>query len=159
MTSEGERWKTYEEVAAYLLGKIGAELGLSSAEGKQRLQGDSGTIWEVDGKGVRLGDEGFVLIECKRHKRKVNQDTVATLAFRIQDLGASGGILVSPLGLQAGAQKVAEATHIEEVHLDPESTTAEYILGFLNRVFVGVTDSITFTDHATVIVRSDPTSP
>lgn len=158
MTSKGGKWETYEEVAAFLLDEISGELGLSSVEGKQRLAGASGTTWEVDGKGVQLGDEGIVLIECKRHNKRVNQDTVATLAFRIQDLAASGGILVSPLGFQTGARLVAGATNIEEVHLDPNSTTTEYMLNFLNRAFVGVADTITVTEHATVIVQSDSTS-
>lgn len=159
MASESERWENYEEVAAFLLGKIRAELQLSSVEGKQKLAGESGATWEVDAKGVRRDDGGVVLIECKRHKRRVDQDTVATLAFRIRDLGASGGILVSPMGLQTGARMVAEATQIVEVRLDPESTNTEYMISFLNRMFVGVADFATFTDHATVIVVTDADSP
>jgi hypothetical protein len=39
-------------------------LGLERVEGKQKLVGNrSGTQWEVEGKGVKLGDEGFVIIE------------------------------------------------------------------------------------------------
>lgn len=47
-----------------------------------------------------------------------------------------GGIVVSPLPLQAGARKVAEAEGIVEVQLNENSTTEEHILRFLQRVMV-----------------------
>lgn len=105
---KSELWQDYEEVANFLLDKVAAELGLERVEGKQTLVGDVGTSWEVDGKGVKLGDEGIVLIECKRYpKRRVDQATVGGFAFRIQYLGASGGILVNPLGTQEGGRIIA----------------------------------------------------
>ena len=139
MTSNKKAWRTYEEVAQFLLDKIASELDLERVEGKQDLVGASGATWEVDAKGVKDGDEGIVLIECKRYPTsRVKQATVSSLAWQIHDLGASGGIVVSPLGLQEGALKVAAAARIETIHLDPNSTRVEYVLKFLNKVFVGV---------------------
>jgi len=44
-------WKTYEEVATYLLQQNAKEFGLETIEPKQKIQGNkSGTIWEIDAK-------------------------------------------------------------------------------------------------------------
>lgn len=66
------------------------------------------------------------------------------------DAHASGGILVSPLGFQDGAKKVAAAEGIHEVFMDANSTRTDYMLRFLNTVFVGASDTIKMTDSATV---------
>jgi hypothetical protein len=42
------------------------------------------------------------------------------LAYRIIDTGADGGILVSPLGLQEGAERVAAAENIISVRLNED---------------------------------------
>ena len=53
MAGEEKEWKTYEEVAVYLLNQIASELGLERVEGKQDVYGShSLTMWEIDGKGV-----------------------------------------------------------------------------------------------------------
>lgn len=152
--AEEQRWKTYQEVAAYLLDRVALELGLERVEGEQHVVGQrSGTTWRIDGKGFRVGDEGFVIMEARRYTTsKQKQEQVGGLAYRIIDTGAAGGIMVSPLGLQEGARKVAAAENIVTVHMDENSTTTDYILEFLNKAFIGVSDTITVTDHARVIV-------
>ena len=57
--------------------------------------------------------------------------------FRGLLLGASGGIVVTPIGVQQGGQLIAEAADIQIVHLDADSTTTGYLLKFLGNVFVG----------------------
>ncbi|MFI2478152.1 hypothetical protein [Nocardia xishanensis] len=57
--SQEAEWETYESLAVFLLDKIGAMLGLERVEGKQKLVGDVGTDWEVDGKGVRSDGGGL----------------------------------------------------------------------------------------------------
>ena len=119
----------------------------------------SSTSWEIDGKGVKVGGAGFVIIECRRYTRdRQNQEKVAALAYRITDTGASGAILVSPLGFQAGARKVAAAEGIEEILLDANSTRTDYMLRFLNNVMAGVSlrGEGTLTATGTVI-RADGT--
>jgi hypothetical protein len=51
-------------------------------EGKQDVYGSrSLTNWEIDGRGVKIGGEGFVIIECRRWtKSKQKQANVAALA-------------------------------------------------------------------------------
>ena len=131
-------WQTYEEVARFLLGKLAEELNLKRVEGKQHLSGQrSGTEWEIDAKGVSSQGDGIIIIEIRRHTtRRLTQEDVAAIAYRIQDTAAVGGIVVSPLPLQAGARKVAEAEGIVEVQLNENSTTEEHILRFLQRVMV-----------------------
>ncbi len=131
--------ETYERVAAELLERFNHEFGLSSVEGKQRLHGErSGTNWEIDAKGVLRDGSGFVVIECRRYPRKkLDQESIAAVAYRIDDLGASGGIVVSPLQLQRGAGLVANASDVVHVQLDQDCTTTDYVLKFLGRVFVG----------------------
>jgi hypothetical protein len=152
-------WSSYEDVAVYLLNAIANELGLDVVEGKQIVPGKTGARWEIDGKGVRDRDGAFVVIECRRYTTsKVKQEQAGGLAYRIGDTGAGGGIFVTPLGLQKGAEKVAAASGIQTVLLSEDSTTTDYILQFLNRIFVGASDSARISDNAQVtILKTDVT--
>ncbi len=134
-----ELWEAYEQVAAVLLNRFAAYFGLDRVEGKQKLPGlKSGTTWEIDAKGVRDSDDAIFVVECRRyHNRKVNQDAMAGLAYRIQDIGAEGGILVSPLEFQSGARSIAEAEEIVEVQLEPNSTPRDFAMRFFGRLMAG----------------------
>lgn len=138
MSSETKAWQSYEEVAVYLLNQFVRKFGLDEFQSGQTIEGKrSGTKWKIDGKGVN-GQEGiFIIVECRRYMRsRQTQEEIGGLAYRIMDTGASGGILVSPLGLQDGAAKVAGAENIHSVLLDENSTRTEYILAFLNELRV-----------------------
>lgn len=129
-------WENYEKVARYLLNKFAHEFELASVDDKQKVPGKSGTSWEIDAKGVLADGETFLIVECKRYTTgKIDQSTVATLAFQITDTDAEGGILVSPFGLQEGGKKIAEATKIIEVKLDPDSTYEDYFISFMKKGF------------------------
>lgn len=143
-----KKWETYQEVSVYLLDQMAEEFGLDRVEGKQKTTGQwSETEWEIDAKGVKEGSELFFIVECRRYTTsKQNQEKLAALAYRILDTGASGGIIVSPLGLQKGARKVAQAENIYSVLLDPNSTTSNYLLQFLNTVRAGITDTFYLTE-------------
>ncbi len=155
MKSKDTNWKTYEEVACYLLNQISEKFGVSSFEGKQKIEGQkSGTPWEIDAKGIKKGTDIFLIVECRRYTTsRQSQEKVGALAYRVQDTHAAGGIIVSPLGLQKGAEKVAIAENIHEVILDVNSTTKDFFMKYLNDFFLGVSDSIKFTDSVTVIKR------
>lgn len=121
--------RKYEEVATEILGRVRHELGFSSVEGKQAVPGVSGTDWELDAKGVKVGSDAFVIIECRRYtSSRLKQEAVAGLAWRINDTGAAGALLVSPLGLQQGAQKVAAAANVVAVRLNAEATPQQFVL-------------------------------
>jgi len=142
MSENSKPWQTYEEVAQYLLNEFASHFGLGRVEGKQIVPGQSGTAWELDAKGVTSDGAAFVIVECRRHTTSsLPQESIGGLAFRILDAGASGGIVVTPLDLQSGAKKVAAHSNIVHVVLSPDSTTTEYLMRFLDRVFIGVADT------------------
>ena len=137
-------FETYEQVATFLLNEFAVHFGLTHVESKQELRGhESDATWEIDAKGVKEDGQGFVIIECRRYTTsKLKQEAIGGLAYRIRDTGAAGGIVVTPLELQAGAAKVASAEGIVAVRLDPSSTTSDYVLRFLNKVMIGVSLSL-----------------
>lgn len=153
-------WQNYEEVARHLLDRMCGQFGLDRVEGKQTVDGDSGTSWEIDAKGVKQGGIGFVVVECKRYPmRKVPQSVIAGLAWSIRDVGADGGIVVTPIGLQEGARKVAEHAGIVEVRLDPGSTTEQYVLSFLQQTFLGLSEHVSMTEKLEIrVVHADGSS-
>lgn len=140
MEDQNRTWETYEEVAAYLLNQLAEKFGIERVEGKQSIKGQkSGTDWEIDAKGVGTRNDVFLIIECRRYtSSRQSQEKIGALAYRIHDTGATGGIIISPLGLQEGAEKIARAEKIHNVILTPDSTTINYILKFLNEVHVGI---------------------
>jgi hypothetical protein len=142
-------WEVYESVAAYLLNKISSEFGLERVEGKQKLIGQrSGTTWEIDAKGFCRGKADFVIIECRRNiTSKQNQEKIGGLAYRIIDTGATGGIIVSPLGLQEGAERVALAENIVGVALNENCTKDIFVLRFHNKIICGLPDPLSMVQR------------
>jgi len=141
-------WQTYEEVSAYLLNQCAEKFGLVSVEGKQHILGNqTGTKWEIDAKGIKEDNTGFMVIECRRHTTsRQNQENLAALAYKITDVGAEGGIIVSPLDLQSGAKKVASANNITHVQLDENSTIQNYFMKFFNELMLGFTSTAIASD-------------
>ena len=133
-------WRKYEKVAIELLNHFASEFDMEYVEGSQCLKGKiSNTDWNIDAKGVMNNKIGFIVIECRRYtKSKQNQEKIAGLAYRIKDIGAKGGIIISPLGLQLGAKLIAEKENIVNVILDKNSTNTDYLIKFLDKVFIGV---------------------
>lgn len=78
------KWRSYEELAQHIIKELAAEFGLDDVEGKQTLPGASGTNWEIDAKGIRSGDSGVILIECRCYpKSRIKQEQMAAIAYRI----------------------------------------------------------------------------
>ena len=99
-------WRTYEEAAAFLLNSFAEEFGIDWVEGKQHVTGNrSGTEYEIDAKGVRVADGGFMLVECRRYTTsRQSQEKVGALAYRI--LGATewngaSALLLEPIRVEA----------------------------------------------------------
>jgi hypothetical protein len=163
MNDESTAWESYEEVATFLLNQFAHEFGLQKFEGKQTIFGKrSGTKWEIDAKGVSENNEIFFIVECRRYtKSRQNQEKLGGLAYRITDTGAKGGILVSPLGLQEGAAKVAQAENIHTVILDENSTRLDFMIKFLDKVRYGKHNEgkITPTGNLSAkVIRADGTT-
>lgn len=139
-------WERYEQTAQLLLNQFAEHFELGSVEGKQIVPGASGAKWEIDAKGVKADGEGFLIVECRLRKSRQNQEQVAALAYKINDTGAQGGILVTPVDLQRGGRKVADYESIDHVILNRESTTEAYVIEFLDKVFMGFRESIGVSD-------------
>jgi len=148
-------WESYEDVARYFLNKFRQEFGLARVDTKQPIQGNSGTLWEVDAKGIcERENSAIMLIECRRYRTKrLNQEAIGAFAYRIIDTRAVGGIIVSPLPLQFGANLVAQANNIVHVQLGPDSTPENFVMSFFNKICVGVTDHVSISDHVIAELR------
>lgn len=152
------KWRSYEEVATFLLNECASHLGLERVEGKQDLHGTTGNEYAIDGKGVREGSEAFVIIECRRHtKSRQKQEHLAALAYRIKDTGTDGGIIVTPLPLQKGAARIAAREGITPVILNANATRHEYVLSFLSKLFAGVRDTARLTETVVVVETNGET--
>ena len=101
----------------------------------------SAAIAEPAGKKPEAGNVGVKAGDTSKSGAKPEGDArkeqVAGLAYRIQDTGADGAILVSPLGVQKGAALVAARENIHIVQLDGESSTADYLMKFLEKTMIG----------------------
>jgi hypothetical protein len=148
-------WKSYEEVGTYLLDRFAAEFGLDRVEAKQSVPGQrSGTSWEIDAKGVRQGNDGFVIVEFRRcTTSRQNQGKMGGLAYAIIDTVAQGGIIVSPLGLQEGAAKIAAAENVINVVLNENCNRYEYMMRFLEKLMIGALDTMTLKDGLELEVK------
>ncbi len=151
-------WKTYEEVAAYILNRFASEFGMARFEGKQDIGGDA-TTWEIDAKGVRDDDGAFLVVECKCHKTRIPQGILGNLAFSIIDAGGTGGVIVSPMDLQKGAKKIAASRNIVHVKLPADSTPENFIIKFLDKVFAQLTDTLVLSDAVICEVVRAPKPP
>jgi hypothetical protein len=130
-------WPTYEDVARRVLLDMKEALGISRVECKQTVGGAS-TSWELDAKALTVDGKSFLVVEARRHTASgLKQEDMAAIAFRIDDLGAKGGIVVSPLPLQRGAKAIAAAKNIAHVKLAADSTLETYFAEFLGRAFIG----------------------
>jgi hypothetical protein len=148
-----EKWKTYEEVSASLICKFAPYFGLIDVKGKQVIRGDI-TSWEIDAKGMREGNKGFMIIECRRYTTtKQTQAKLAALAFQIEDTGAHGGIIVSPMAVQSGAAKIAKSKDIIVVNLSADSTVTDFVMKFLNRLMVGIGERAKIGDTASITFK------
>ena len=103
--------------------------------GKAKARRQVRRDWEIDGKGVKADEGAIVVIECRRYTTsKLKQEAMGGLAYKIGDVGAAGGIVVTPIGVQEGGEKISKYEGIQIVHLDADSTTTDYVLKFLNNV-------------------------
>ncbi len=152
---EEKYWKNYEEISQYFLNKYASQFGMSRFVGKQKVKGvSSGTEWEIDAKGIKDNSDIFIIVECRMHtKSKLKQEELGGFAYRISDTGSQGGITVSPLGLQEGAKKIANAENIITVILSEDSTPDDFKIQFLDKIFIGLYDRIKISDSGKAITH------
>ncbi len=147
-------WEIYEDATTDLLNNIRDQLGLRKIGTKQKVKGKSGTEWEVDVVVYNADDGRLVLVECKRRsKSTLPQKTLAELAYKIDDTDAARGIIVTTIGLQEGAKKIAKAEKITEIKLDLNATTENYIAQIANQIFIKNTDKLAVKEHLEIEVH------
>lgn len=80
----------------------------------KRYRGKSGHEHQIDvAAELELAEVRIlILVECKHYSRKVGIDDVMELATRIEDIGAHKGIIVTTVGFQEGAVRIAKAKGI-----------------------------------------------
>ena len=143
-----KQWEEYEDVTQHLLDRFRGAFGLSRVEGKQKVSGESTTIWELDAKGVREEETGVAVfvVECRRRQSRMKQEAMAALVFRIRDVGAEGGLVVAPIPPQEGAKRIAAHNGVRHVLLARDSTRTEYQMKFLDKLFIGRCDGVDVSD-------------
>jgi len=94
-----------------------------------------------------------VIIECRRYTTsKQKQEKLCALAYQIIDTAAVAGIIVSPLGIQEGAAKIAARENILNVQLDANCTPTEFAMKFLNKLMIGIRNGLVLGDHPSIEV-------
>ena len=102
------RWKEYQEEAAALFRSLGLE-----ATTDERLDGVRGAHdVDVVVRSRRAGLELFWVVECKQRRRRVEKLHVTALTEIVRDVGADRGVLLSEVGFQAGAVRMAHKSNI-----------------------------------------------
>jgi len=131
-------WERYEATAQEILQRLREHFSFVEVEGKQVLQGASGTEWEIDLVARSDPSERLVVIECRFTKGRQSQSKIGALAFTIRDTGAERGIIVTPNPLQKGAALVASHSEIMHFQLDLRSTSNNFLAQALGKLFLGI---------------------
>lgn len=86
----------------------------AAVHGSMLYRGRSGHDHQIDASvdltlgGLRI----LILFECKHYKRAVGVEDLLAFAQRLNDIGANKGVVVTTIGFQEGATKIADAHHI-----------------------------------------------
>lgn len=154
--SSNKEWENYEIVVQKLINKLDdvkTELKLGRIEGKRKMRGASGEEWEIDIIAYDSTDGKPVLVECKHWNRKVTRDILATLVYKIRDVGSDRGIIVTTSGLQEGAKRIADTENVDIIILKRGSSIYEFdlVLPTQSRHHVGLHGVVKFKDEVKIV--------
>ena len=157
MTTADKNWKSFEDVFREILGRHKEFFGLEDVEpGPAKVAGRARRVrpWDIEVVGYRKEDRRLVIFECRRRGRNVEPGHAAEFAYRIDDTGAETGFFVTTLenGLSQGAQEVADYERIGHIRLSREATPDEYVMRCMDNIFVGLAETLTFSDEAVSVV-------
>lgn len=148
MTIESDE---FERITRLILKNLREHLGYETVEGSKRYRGkSSGRKRQIDISVYRT-DGKMIIVECKRHTRKVDIKIMGEFYYVInREIGADGGLLVSSVGFDAGAQAVANAEKIGMATLNSDATEYDYILEIAGQLWRGIsfTDIVPVSDEA-----------
>jgi hypothetical protein len=151
-------WESYEKVAEHVLSELGLKLGVTDIRDKRSYPGKlSGTDWDIDVSALREGDQALIIVECRRlTSSRIKQEAMGAIAYRILDLGAGGGITVSPYPLQKGAAKIAAASNVQHVELTAGSRFDLWVAKIAAVLHIGITEQVPVSvkDSLRAVVRN-----
>lgn len=110
---EGFVRETYDALVSKNLGQVLASKRYRGKRSGHNHQIDVSIELEVAGLAI------LILVECKYYKRAVEVSDILEFAQRIDDIGAHKGVLVSTVGFQKGAIKIASGHGIALVQTEP----------------------------------------
>lgn len=106
------KWKDFEESARQTSSKV---FSTQTVKPNQKVKGSiSQVLRQID---VKVGDEDFIDIECKDHKKPVDLPKVEQFANKLKDENAKSGIMISNAGFTKSALLTAEHYNIKPVVL------------------------------------------
>jgi hypothetical protein len=116
-TTSGRDFEEYERLVHKILEeKIREEYPGAAIQvfHNRKYRGQSGQEHQIDVSAELkfAGCRVLILAECKKYRDKVGNEDVLTLLGRIRDIGAGKGMIVTPVGYQEGAKRLAEANGI-----------------------------------------------
>ena len=149
-------WKTFEDAVRSIVTQNREVFGLETVEpSATKIQGQSGNEWNIDVVGYSNGSRKLVIFEVRRKKRNIEPEEVAGLLGRIEETQAQKGYIVTRLArrLSIGSQKVAGFHKIDHIQISADATPDAYVMRYLRRFFVGLADTMQFSDSLEAIVR------
>lgn len=107
-------WKDLQVKVKEIYSNLGCDakenITVKGARTKHKV--DVFTVFEFGGQKYKI------VVECKYWKSNVKKEQVATLLGILADIGAEKGIIVSKIGFQAGARRLASYTNVALVTYD-----------------------------------------
>jgi len=91
-----ESWRTYEDAVRSIINQHKEIFELVSVEpAPVKLEGKSGTSWNIEIAGYKTGQRRIVILEVRRKTtRNLEPEEVGGFAYRIEDVGAEKGYMV-----------------------------------------------------------------
>lgn len=141
-----EPWRTYEDAVRSIITQHKELFELDSVEpAPAKLQGKSGTTWNIEIVGYKAGQRRIVIVEVRRKTtRNLEPEEVGGFAYRVEDVGAEKGYMVTPLerGFSIGAATIADYEEIGNIKVSVDATPEDYILQHLNSMFCRFTEDV-----------------
>ncbi len=134
-----KKWAAYEDAAQSVIAGMREAINLATGGVRQKVEGASGMQWELDARAWQEGADGFLLVEVRQYDSPLNQEALAVIAWRIQDMDGSGRIAASLLPQETCFSPAANAADSEYLRLTDDSTAQNYIAEFLSRRFHSLT--------------------
>jgi hypothetical protein len=147
-----EPWRTYEDAVRSIINQHKELFELVSVEpAPVKLEGKSGTSWNIEIVGYKAGQRRIVVVEVRRKTtRNLEPEEVGGFAYRIEDVDAEKGYMVTPLerGFSSGAANLAEYEEIGNINVSVDATPEDYIIQHLNWMFARSTEDVSSVTDA-----------